>query len=344
MAAYGTGDQVPASVPTGGVAGWGTWNLPNFVGELFFLSPLDTPLLTMIGGITGGRNADGKPVFTWQDTLHRSPAIQSVVEGDDATFTAQKRNERSNVVAIHQYGVELTYTKQASMNLLGTGGASPATGATSILGDQPVEDEMSFQVRVKVEQAALDVEVMFLNGTYAWPNDGTARQTQGIIGAISADTTTDWAAVNNTEAGRPVVNDLVKKLYDNGAPLQGCVIMGNSLVIQELETNYSQDPSAAWSNEPRSRTEFGVNIQSIITSFGQFDVIANRHIGQNTLLILEMGVLAPRFLPIPGKGHFFLEPLAKSGSYDRMQLYGEIGLEYGPGGWHAKATSLHDTV
>jgi hypothetical protein len=31
-----------------------TFNLPNFVGELFELTPADTPFLSAIGGLTGG--------------------------------------------------------------------------------------------------------------------------------------------------------------------------------------------------------------------------------------------------------------------------------------------------
>ena len=56
MAAFGTVDQV---------AGQGqTANLPNFVGELFKLSPLETTFLSLIGGLTGGM-AQNHPVETW---------------------------------------------------------------------------------------------------------------------------------------------------------------------------------------------------------------------------------------------------------------------------------------
>ena len=83
MAAYGTADQV-TSTPPGGAgtgAGFGSWNLPNFVGELFKLSPLETPLLSLIGGLTGGRPARGIA----QGVLGKlSP---SSVAGSQATFT-----------------------------------------------------------------------------------------------------------------------------------------------------------------------------------------------------------------------------------------------------------------
>jgi len=41
-----------------GITGQGTtYNLPNYVGELFAVSPEDTPFLSSIGGLTGGVSA-----------------------------------------------------------------------------------------------------------------------------------------------------------------------------------------------------------------------------------------------------------------------------------------------
>ena len=41
------------------VSGIGTtWNLPNYAGELFTADPTQTPFLSMIGGLTGGRQTD----------------------------------------------------------------------------------------------------------------------------------------------------------------------------------------------------------------------------------------------------------------------------------------------
>ncbi len=347
MAAYGTGNQPAAAIPTGGAAGHGTWNLPNFVGELFKLSPLETPLLSMIGGMSGGMQI-AAPQFTWQDTLHRAPALtatdRTAIEGDDAKFQVQSRSERVNVAEIFQYGVELTYTKQAATGLLGTSGGTPGTGAENILGTQPVQDEMSWQLQVKLEQAALDCEISFLTGTFAYPADGTARQTQGIVGAITTiakdtDAAADWStAATAIIKGKQLVNETALALYVNGAPLSGNYVVmvgGNSKLLissdfQEGNGNIS----------PRSYNVFGVNVTDIETDFGRFPIALNRHLNVETVLFLNLDVLAPCFLPIPGKGHFFLEPLAKSGSYDRQQLYGEIGLKYGPEGWHAKVVNF----
>jgi len=337
MAAFGTGDQVAASVPTGGVAGWGTWNLPNLVGVLHRLSPLETPLLSMIGGINGGMNTDGSPVFAWQDTLHRAPAIQSVVEGDDPTYSAQKRAARKNVVAIHQYGVELSYSKQAAINYV-----TPIAATGHHQGQSnPVTNEMAFQMQIKIEQAALDVELMFLQGTYAFPTDGTARQTQGIEGAIT-DVAPNAAAAGvivpaaSTATAKQIINYVMKAGWDNGWAEGERYLMLGSAEQVDLET-YAETTN--WNLQPLSRTEFGVNVTRIVTSFGALNVVKNRHLTAQTALFLDMASLAPVFMPIPDKGHFFVEPLAKAGAYDRAQLYGEIGLAYGAQKQHAVVTN-----
>jgi hypothetical protein len=64
-----------------GIVGMGTtYNLPNYVGELFAITPEDTPLLSSIGGLTGGkrvrmprtpRSVCGRPLRTWSRSTRR---------------------------------------------------------------------------------------------------------------------------------------------------------------------------------------------------------------------------------------------------------------------------------
>ncbi len=350
MAAYGTGNQPAAMVPTGGVAGWGSWNLPNFVGELYKLSPLETPLVSLLGGANGGMIAEAIQ-FVWQDTLHRQPALSPTdrgrIEGDDAPFQVQSRSERTNVCEIFQYGVELSYSKQAATGLLGTSGTSPATGAENILGVQPVQNEMAWQLQIKLENAVLDMEISYLDGTLAYPNDGTARQTQGIRGAITtvtkdAQLAADWDAGTGAPLlGTELVNETAQAMFDNGAPMRNCIIMVGGKEKRLIASDFQQGNGNI---APRSYNRFGVNITEIETDFGLYPIVLNRHCTAEEVLYLELNVMETKHLPIPGKGFFFMEPLAKSGSYDRHQLYGEAGLEYGPEGWHAKVTNFDGTT
>src|SRR5687768_18598782 len=99
-----------------GITGQGdTFDLPNYVGELFAVTPEDTPFLSAIGGLTGGESADAT-LFQWQGyDLRDASASRQRLEGADApTAEARVRFNVTNVVEIHQEALELSYTKLAS--------------------------------------------------------------------------------------------------------------------------------------------------------------------------------------------------------------------------------------
>ena len=71
------------------------------------------------------------------------------------------------------------------------------------------------------------------------------------------------------------------------------------------------------------------------------------HLGEclpaGTALLLNLDVLAPVYQPVPGKGNFFLEQLAKTGAGEKYQLFGQIGLDHGAEWYHGKFTGISTT-
>jgi hypothetical protein len=59
----------------------------------------------------------------------------------------------------------------------------------------------------------------------------------------------------------------------------------------------------------------------------------------DSLVFVSLEDCAPVMLEIPGKGFLFVEELAKVGSSERAQIYGEVGLKYGNERKHAKITN-----
>jgi hypothetical protein len=289
----------------GAVSGLGdSYDLPNYVGELFNITPNDTPFLSAIGGMTGGKSVTSKQ-FTWQTVDNAAAAQTVVVEGADATFAERSRSEVTNVTQIMQYGVHVSYTKQAA-----TGNLS----GESILGNQPVQDELAFQLDMAMKRAARDIEFSFLQGAYVADTDiSTARKTRGMLTAIS---TNEVAAA--------------------AAALEQPVIFANAFQKQKLSSIYSSALSLA----PRDRNIGGVNITTIETDFGEIGIVYDRHLPADDIIIADLAFCKPVFLDIPGKGHFFAEPLAQTGSAYKFQIYGEVGLEYGPEQFHGKITNL----
>jgi len=86
----------------------------------------------------------------------------------------------------------------------------------------------------------------------------------------------------------------------------------------------------------------GVNLKTLETDFGVMNIMLNRYVPADKLIVASLEQLAPAFLEIPGKGHFFAEPLAKTGASDDVQIYGEIGLQYGNEKAHGVLTVAAD--
>jgi hypothetical protein len=66
-----------------------------------------------------------------------------------------------------------------------------------------------------------------------------------------------------------------------------------------------------------------------MSDFGTFNVLLDRWMPADAFVVATLSQLKPKFLVTPGKGHFFEEPLAKVGASDKVQLYGEVGLQWG---------------
>ena len=290
----------------------------------------------MAGGLTGGKSVKSTE-HTWQvEDNKQASANNSQREGADPSASAIIRQEVKNVLEIHQEAVNISYTKQGATGMVADAGATLANFQP--LGDQPVSGEVAHQLALKINQIARDVELSMLTGTFANPaTNASARQMRGIITA--ATTHANAGPVVGAAALRTAINSMLAGMYEDEtsvAPLIQPVIFVNGSTKVLLSEAYSNNGGLA----DRSRTIGGVNVETIVTDFGTFGVVLDRYIPTDTLLLADMSVVAPVFLEIPGKGHFFTEPLAKTGAYDRAQIYGEIGLEYGPEQYHGSIAGI----
>ena len=316
-----------------GITGQGnTYNLPNYVGELFAASREDTPLLSAIGGLTGGIDTTST-LFEWQGYDLRDPdANRQRLEGADAPKGEERtRFHANNVVEIHQEAVEVSYTRQGATGQRNTDNMPVVqVGGTAI-----PADELSWQIQQQLKQIARDVEASFISGHYNNPTDNqSARSTRGLLEAI----TTNVMSTEHTAAQLTAddVLDLAQMAWDNGGIRESetRTIVVNSTLKRALTRCFVTDAKY----QEQTRNVGGVNLQTIETDFGLFNIMLDPYMPKDQLLVLSLEQLAPRFLEIPGKGHFFAEPLAKTGASDKVQLYGESGVQYGDQKAHALLT------
>ena len=192
-----------------GITGRGTtFNLPNYTGQLFTVSPTDTKFLSMIGGLHGAIGVRSTE-FYWQAYDLRSPAIRPRLEGADAPAAEERvRSHVDNVVQIFHESVDVSYTKIAAVAQLAAD-FTPNGGEVN-----PVVDEVAWQIEQALKQIALDVNYSFLNGTYAKPADNTtARLTRGIIAAITSNVSANGGTLRDLT--KTILLDSVKDRRDS---------------------------------------------------------------------------------------------------------------------------------
>ena len=313
------------------VTGLGTtWNLPNYAGDLFTADKEQTPLLSMIGGLSGGMRTSDFEFPTAVLFDYPAPAQPDISEQASATApaaTAIARTQESNVVQIHQETIDLTYAKLSNggrMSGLNTAGQQPNPAS-----------EMEWQVSRRLIKVARDVEHSFIAGTYQKSTAANvSNKTRGLLELTAAGNT---IAAGGGALTFEMLKALFREMADNGAYFNNMVLLAPSYQKQAISGIYEDRPGATL---PATRNVGGVDINQIQTDFFSMGVVWSRFMPDDTILLVDVAHLAPVFQEVPGKGVLFIEDLAKAGASDRKQLYGQIGLAHGPAFLHGSITGL----
>jgi hypothetical protein len=121
-------------------------------------------------------------------------------------------------------------------------------------------------------------------------------------------------------------------MFNNGAYFQNLVIFTGGSQKQRISDIYGYAPT--------DRNVGGVNIKQIETDFGNIGIVLDRMVPADKIGFFELSDVTPVFQPVPMKGNFFYEELAKTGASEDGQLFGQIGLAHGPAFLHGSITGL----
>lgn len=305
------------------------WDNPNYVGELYLIGANQTPFLNMIGGLTAGANTVTGFQFPlaqpWALNAASQPAITETASLTAPTAESYVRAIDVNTCQIYQSQVSVSYAKQS---MAGTVTADATTGVVG-MGNQPVQNEKDFQIAAHLKQIAADVEYTFLNGTYAQATaSNVAAKTRGII----TGATTNTVAAGSVDLSKALIDELLREMAANGSAFGTPVCFVNALQKQRLTDIYGV--------APRDRKIGGMDIAVIETDFCELGIVWAPKVPAAELLIADLSVCKPVFLPVPGKGVLFYEPLSQTGASEKGQIYGQIGLDYGPEEMHGTITGL----
>ena len=300
----------------------------NYSGMLFNKGNTRTPLSAIIGG--RAKTTNHVEFVTGQEYTAGGGGFQPEIS-ENASLTAPAasvvtREQKTNVTQIFQESVGISYAKQSNMGTLA--GVNIANQQAN-----PV-NELDFQVAAKIQKINRDIEYTFINGVFnKATSDATANKTRGLIPAI----TTNVTAMGNKPLGLWDIADMVKKIYGANAPTDGLCLWCDAITLFQINADAVQNGLTVI---PAAREINGIALSSVVTPIGVVYLYLGECLPAGTALLLNLDVIAPVYQPVPGKGNFFLEQLAKVGAGEKYQLFGQIGLDHGPEWYHGKFTGI----
>lgn len=299
----------------------------NYSGMLFNKGNTRTPLSAIIGGRAKVTNhvefVTGQEYTTGGGS---QPAISETASLTAPDASVVTRAQKTNVTQIFQESVGISYGKMSNMGTLS--GLNVANQQANPM------NELDFQVAAKMAKINADIEYTFINGVYnKAESDATVNKTRGLVTAI----TTNTKAMASKPLGLWDIADMVKKIYGANAPTEGLCLWCDAVTLFQINADAVQNGLTV---VPAARNINGISLSSVVTPIGVVYLYLGEYLPAGTALLLNLSVLAPVFQPVPGKGNFFLEPLAKTGAGEKYQLFGQIGLDHGPEWYHGKFTGI----
>ena len=299
----------------------------NYSGMLFNKGNTRTPLSSIIGGklkVTDHVQFTCGQYYTTASASQPNISEEASLTAPDASVVT--RAQMTNVTQIFQESVAISYAKQSNMGTLS--GINVANQVAN-----PI-NELDFQVAAKMAKINADIEYSFINGTYNLATtDSEVNKTRGLVSAIS----TNSASLSGAQLGVWDVADMVKNIYAGNAPAYSLVLWMDPVTAMQINADAAVNGMTI---VPSDRMVNGIRLDRLITPLGDVFLRLGEYLPAGTALLLNLDVIAPVIQPVPGKGNFFLEELARTGAGQKYQLFGQIGLDHGPEWYHGKFTSI----
>lgn len=300
----------------------------NYSGMLFNKGNTRVPLSTIIAPRL--KMTDHVEFVIGQEYTGGGTGSQPDIS-EEASLTAPAasvttRKQTTNVTQIFHESVAISYGKESNMGTLS--GVNIANQQAN-----PI-NERDFQAGVKMQKIQRDLEYTFINGVYnKSSSDSTANKTCGLVNAIKTNVT----EMSNKALGLWAIAEMMKKVYESNAPTTGLVVWCDAITLFQINADAVNNGLTVI---PAARDENGISLSKVITPMGEVYLKLGECLPSGTAFLLNLDVIAPVGQAVPGKGNFFMEELAKTGAGTKWQIFGQMGLDYGPEWYHGKWTGI----
>ena len=316
-----------------------SFNTLNYSGLLYNKADTSTPFLNLISGNVKYTNSVEfvcGQFYTSEEGVIPAISETASLTAPDATFVT--RTQLSNVTQIFMESVAISYAKQSNMATLS--GVNIANQTAN------PQDELDFQVARKMEKIKRSIEKTFIQGEYNKAvSDVTINKTRGILQAITTNVISAESGEGASKVNAPLdlwlLDEAVRGIKEAGGDIDNIYAFVNSVNLLQVNGNAIEMGMPIGTAKD---TEYGIQVRDVILPIGAtVRLVLGQFIPDGTALLFNPKYVGPVEQPVPSKGNFFLEELAKTGAGSKYQIFGQIGLDHGPEWFAAKITGLSTT-
>ena len=267
--------------------------------EIKLVSPTDTPLTTMLMARGQVEKATDITV-TWRERELNTNRGTLKVEGAEAGEVINStRGSLNNVCQIIEKVTQVSGTARA-------------------LKPKGIGDTFDAEVQDRLIETKRDLEWYFLNGVKTLESDGTPRQMAGLMNLVNANNVVTTAGALKEDH----ILDALQKMWDKGAQGEYFAFV-NATQKRAINAIAKADGNVRWVMDNGSVTnKYGIAVSQIVTDFGTVNLVLDRYMENNGILIVDMDEV--RIAELRGT---FYEDLPKAGDYFKGHIINESTIK-----------------
>jgi len=267
--------------------------------EIKLVSPTDTPLTTMLMARGQVEKATDITV-TWRERELNTNRGTLKLEGADAgEVITSTRGSLNNVCQIIEKVTQVSGTARA-------------------LKPKGIGDTFDAEVQDRLIETKRDLEWYFLNGVKTLESDDTPRQMAGLMNLVNANNVVTTAGA----LGENHILDALQKMWDKGAQGEYFAFV-NATQKRAINAIAKAEGNVRWVMDNGSvANKYGIAVSQIVTDFGTVNLVLDRYMENNGILIVDMDeVRISELRPT------FYEDIPKAGDYFKGHIINESTIK-----------------
>lgn len=299
-----------------------TETFPQYAGELYMFGNYSNPFLASLG--EAGRIVNNFDFALSSSYTLASGVQQAITETGSITaptiFENYTRDQDVNSCQIIQKYVRTSNKLLSSYNQI----VGNASDYLSVDGGNAITNVHEHNIQATLKQVYRDLNYSCWNGSYVRSTAANvAAKTRGLVEAVTTNATT--AGVTMANMTKAIIDSHLAGMADDGIDMTGVVIWVGSEAKIKLSNLYSLNLQT----QPRDRVVGGVNVQTLITDFGEFPIVYDFDVPAKSIYFINMPMCSNVWCPVPMRGALYYEDKSDAAAGMTGMIYGQWGIDYG---------------